>query len=173
MARTCSICTHRKRTMIDTLLRAGAPYRDIEARCKPASRSALQRHKRECLGIIMGQITGQAAPIMGQIMGHDLVPNQPSEPAPIEACPAINPDMGTSEVQPHSITQDKHHRAEGILQVVRATHRVEPQEICIVPENPMAQFKQAWYAAKDDAILRGRMVAFIQDELASEDMGLP
>jgi hypothetical protein len=35
-----------------------------------------------------------------------------------------------------------------------------------------AQFKQAWYAGKDDPVLLAKMLAFVQDQLADENMGL-
>ncbi len=44
MARTCSICTHKKRQAIDRALVAGTAFRDIAGRFN-VSRSALHRHK--------------------------------------------------------------------------------------------------------------------------------
>lgn len=149
MARTCSICAHRKHQLIDTLLRSGTPYRDIEERCKPASRSALQRHKRECLRIVMGQIMGQTAPHNGTTDGDNgtLVvvplcsPLTIMEPASTQVLPAID----------------------------------GPQ----VTENPFSQFKrglaliqEAVRLAADDPPMVDRMRFLINEALQSDEMGL-
>jgi hypothetical protein len=39
-------------------------------------------------------------------------------------------------------------------------------------ENPLDRFKQAWSDAHDDGLLRNRMIAWLNDQLQADDMGL-
>jgi hypothetical protein len=70
-----------------------------------------------------------------------------------------------------------------------STHRALPQALkdrlarnalrdqalpdMVVTENPFSQFKQAWQLAKDDDRMRAHMVAYINEQLQAEDIGLP
>lgn len=42
----------------------------------------------------------------------------------------------------------------------------------MVTENPESQFKQAWRLAKDDDRMRARMVAWLNDQIQADEMGL-
>jgi hypothetical protein len=42
----------------------------------------------------------------------------------------------------------------------------------MVTENPLSQFKQAWQLAKDDDRMRASMLAWLNDQLRHDDMGL-
>jgi hypothetical protein len=42
-----------------------------------------------------------------------------------------------------------------------------------VTENPLSQFKQAWRLAKDDRQLQQAMVAWLNEQIQADDMGLP
>ena len=46
-------------------------------------------------------------------------------------------------------------------------------ERSIVTEPPLSQFKQAWALAKDDPRVRSQMVHWLNEQIQSDDMGLP
>jgi hypothetical protein len=51
-------------------------------------------------------------------------------------------------------------------------NHLQAQALPQVTENPLSQFQQAWELAKDDDRMRASMLAWLNDQIRHDDMGL-
>jgi hypothetical protein len=81
-------------------------------------------------------------------------------------------------LEPRSLQWHVAHRAqeEVTRRSLDASHHLQgqalPDQDMLVTENPLSQFKQAWQLAKDDDRMRASMLAWLNDQLRHDDIGL-
>lgn len=139
----CTICQHAQRSIIDAELAAGLKANVIAARYR--IRKVLIEHHAEHLED-------------RQLGGHASIDTRARDDA-------LLAPLGTRSAFTHAsrLSKDVKHLQD---QVLRA------QEV-LVTENPLSQFKQAWQLAKDDARMQAQMIQWLNEQLRSDDMGLP